>query len=78
MSHDDSSTMAAVLSAAAATLANLQTMREGMAATFAEEPGSGGSGAAGGEADDDWELGLESEEEPLLHILTAACTLHLV
>ena len=31
--------MAAVLSAAAATLASLQTMREGMAATFAEEPG---------------------------------------
>lgn len=51
MPHDDSTTEAAVTAAAVTTLGHLQTMREGMTAVFAEEPGLGGSGVGGDEID---------------------------
>ena len=50
--HDDSTTKAAVTAAAAAKLVHLQTMRVGMAAGLAEEPGLGGSGIAGYDTND--------------------------
>ena len=59
-SHYHRTTESAVTAAAATASSDLQTMREGMATVFVEEPGLGGSGVAGDEINDAnyWELGL--------------------